>query len=60
MTAVLENPPTTPAEQVVTLPAEQIAQHPNNLRDPGGELDVLARSIAEVGVLVRLIVVPID
>ena len=74
MTAVLENPPTTPdtdtapdhsaaerhAEQVVTLTAEQVAQHPDNLRDPGRELDALARSIAEVGVLVPLIVVPVE
>ena len=71
MTAVLENPPTTPdtdtapdqaateqhTEQVVTLTAEQVAQHPDNLRDPGRDLDALARSIAEVGVLVPLIVV---
>lgn len=72
MTAVLENPPTTPdtapdqsatephAEQVVTLTAEQVAQHPDNLRDPGRDLDALAKSIREVGVVVPLIVVPVD
>lgn len=62
MTGVLENPPTTPAddadrpaapEQVVTLTAAQVAQHPDNLRDPGRDLDALAKSIHEVGVVVR-------
>lgn len=70
MTAVLENPPTNPAtapadvaapvEQVVTLTAVQVAQHPDNLRDPGRDLDALAKSIQEVGVLVPLIVVPAE
>lgn len=73
MTAVLDNPPTTPdtapdqhhteqgtTEQVVTLTAGQVAQHPDNLRDPSRDLAALARSIEAVGVLVPLIVVPVE
>ncbi len=61
-TATKKNPPTIPAEveHVVTLTAAQVAQHPDNLRDPGRDIDQLAASIADVGVLVPLIVVPVD
>lgn len=58
MSTAMKNPPTTPAEQVITLTAEQVGQHPDNIRDPGRDLDALAKSITEVGVLVPLIVVP--
>lgn len=60
MSTVTENPPTTPAEQIITLTADQIAQHPDNIRDATRELDALTKSIAEVGILVPLIVVPVD
>lgn len=68
MTAVLDKPPTTPdtppeqitTEQVVTLTAGQVAQHPDNLRDPSRDLTALARSIEAVGVLVPEIVVPVE
>ncbi|MGI8416704.1 MAG: ParB/RepB/Spo0J family partition protein [Nakamurella sp.] len=61
MTTATKNPPTIPAdpEHVITLTAAQVAQHPANLRDPGRDIDRLAASIAEVGVLVPLIVVPV-
>jgi ParB-like chromosome segregation protein Spo0J len=36
-----------------------VAQHPDNIRDPGRGIRELTASIAEVGVLVPLIVVPV-
>lgn len=48
------------AQSVLTLSPEQVAQHPDNLRDASRDIDALAASIKEVGVLVPLIVVPVD
>ncbi len=45
---------------VIELRPEQVAQHPDNLRDAGRGITELARSVAEVGILVPLIVVPVD
>lgn len=45
---------------VVELTADQVAQHPDNLRDAGRGIRELTASIAEVGVLVPLIVVPVQ
>ena len=44
---------------LVELDPAQVAQHPDNLRDPGRDIKALTASIAEVGVLVPLIVVPV-
>jgi len=44
---------------LLTLRPEQVAQHPDNVRDPGRDIDALAASISEVGVLVPLIVIPV-
>lgn len=54
-------PPTTPAPiaAVIELHADHVAQHPDNLRDATRGIRELAASIAEVGVLVPLIVVPV-
>ena len=38
---------------LLTLRPEQVAQHPDNVRDPGRDIDALAASISEVGVLFR-------
>lgn len=48
MSTATKNPPTIPAdvEHVVTLSAAQVAQHPDNLRDPGRDLDRLADRVA--------------
>ena len=51
---------TDTATTVLTLQPGQLAQHPNNLRDPGRDIAALAASIREVGILVPLIVVPAD
>ena len=63
MTLTAETAPTPPAPApiatVIELPADQIAQHPDNLRDATRGIRELAASIAEVGVLVPLIVVPV-
>lgn len=61
-TATKKDPPTIPAdtEHVITLTAAQVAQHPANLRDPVRDIDRLAASISGVGVLVPLIVVPVN
>ena len=45
---------------VVELRPEQVAQHPDNLRDAGRGITELTRSVAEVGILVPLIVVPVE
>ena len=44
---------------VIELPAERVAPHPDNIRDPGRDLKALTASVREVGVLVPLIVVPV-
>ena len=44
--------------QIIELSPLQVAQHPDNIRDPGRDLPALTASVAEVGVLVPLIVVP--
>lgn len=63
MTLTAETAPTPPAPApiatVIELAAVQIAQHPENLRDATRGIRELAASIAEVGVLVPLIVVPV-
>lgn len=46
--------------ELVELDPAQVAQHPDNLRDPGRDLKALTASVAEVGVLVPLLVVPVD
>jgi len=70
MTAVLETTydPAVLTEQatdaptstvVVNLDPAVVAQHPDNIRDAGRDIDALAGSMREVGVLVPLIVVPV-
>lgn len=44
---------------VLELTADQVAQHPDNVRDPGRDLKALTASVAQVGVIVPLIVVPV-
>lgn len=44
---------------LLTLRPEQLAQHPDNVRDPGRDIAALAASIEKIGVLVPLIVVPV-
>ena len=46
--------------QIIELSPNQVGQHPDNIRDPTRELAALTASVAEVGVLVPLIVVPVD
>ena len=65
MTALVENPdpithpdPTGPSV-VLELTPDQVAQHPDNLRNPGRGIKELTASVAELGVLVPLIVVPV-
>ena len=67
MTTVAENPttttdpdPTPAATMVLELAPDQVAQHPENIRDAGRGIKELAASISEVGVLVPLIVVPVQ
>ena len=50
----------TSTTTLLTLRPEQIAQHPNNLRNPGRDIAALTASIREIGILVPLIVVPVD
>ena len=52
---------TTPAapQVLIELDPSHVAQHPENLRDPGRGIKELTASVAEVGVLVPLIVVPV-
>lgn len=45
---------------LIELDPVQVAQHPDNLRDPSRDITALTASIAEVGVLVPLIVVPVE
>ena len=45
---------------LIELDPAHVAQHPDNLRDPGRDITALTASIAEVGVLVPLIVVPVE
>ena len=52
---------TAPAVGVlIELDPDAVAQHPDNVRDSGRDLKALTASIAEVGVLVPLIVVPVE
>ena len=44
---------------LIELSPENVAQHPDNLRDPGRDLKALTASVQQVGVLVPLIVVPV-
>ncbi len=44
---------------VIELDPGQVAQHPENIRDPSRGIKELTASVAEVGVLVPLIVVPV-
>ena len=67
MTAIAETPATTSdpdstpvATVVLELAPDQVAQHPENIRDAGRGIKELAASISEVGVLVPLIVVPVQ
>lgn len=50
---------TTNVDTLVELPIEKIAAHPRNIRRPGDVTD-LAKSIAQVGILEPLIVLPAD
>ena len=66
MTALVENPdptsdpePTTIPSVVLELTPDQVAQHPDNLRNPGRGIKELTGSVAKLGVLVPLIVVPV-
>lgn len=59
-------PPTEQQDQtqaaavvVVQLDPAQVAQHPDNIRDASHRIKELTASVAEVGVLVPLIVVPV-
>ncbi|HEY5148883.1 MAG TPA: ParB N-terminal domain-containing protein [Mycobacterium sp.] len=67
MTALAENPdritdpdPATSPSVVLELTPDQVAQHPDNLRDPHRGIKELTASVAELGILVPLIVVPVD
>ncbi len=44
---------------VIELDPGQVAQHPENIRDASRGIKELTASVAEVGVLVPLIVVPV-
>jgi ParB/RepB/Spo0J family partition protein len=50
---------TTNVDTLIELPIEKIAAHPRNIRRPGDVTD-LAKSIAQVGILEPLIVLPAD
>ena len=60
------NPVTDPADAapnvtvVIELTPNQVAQHPDNLRDARRGIRELTTSVSEVGVLVPLIVVPVQ
>ena len=45
---------------LLELTPDQVAQHPDNLRNPHRGIKELTASVAELGVLVPLIVVPVD
>lgn len=45
---------------LLTRRPEQVAQHPDNVRDPGRDIAALAASIKKIGILVPLIVVPVE
>ena len=59
--ADLDTEPTSPAVvgSVIELDPAVVAQHPDNLRDASRDLKALTASVAEVGVLVPVIVVPV-
>ena len=50
----------TADEVVIRLRPDQVGQHPDNIRDAGRDIPALTASIREVGVVVPLIVVPVD
>jgi len=54
-----DQPTAAAAVVVVELDPGQVAQHPENIRDPSRGIKELTASVAEVGVLVPLIVVPV-
>lgn len=58
-TPAAPDPQPNQAAELITLTPEQVAPHPDNLRDASRDIDALATSIAEVGLLVPLIVVPV-
>ncbi len=45
---------------LLTRRPEQVAQHPDNVRDPDRDIAALAASIKKIGILVPLIVVPVE
>jgi len=51
--------PSGPVAVVIELHPDAVAQHPDNIRDPSRGIKELTASMAEVGVLVPLIVVPV-
>jgi len=51
--------PGGPVAVVIELHPDAVAQHPDNIRDPSRGIKELTASVAEVGVLVPLIVVPV-
>jgi len=51
--------PSGPVAVVIELHPDAVAQHPDNIRDPSRGIKELTASVAEVGVLVPLIVVPV-
>ena len=52
-------PEAGPVGVIIELPAHQVAQHPDNVRDATRGIKELTASVAEVGILVPLIVVPV-
>ena len=58
-TAVEQVEPGGPVAVVIELHPDAVAQHPDNIRDPSRGIKELTASVAEVGVLVPLIVVPV-
>ncbi len=51
--------PTSIATVLLELAPDQLAQHPENIRDAGRGIQELTASVAELGVIVPLIVVPV-
>jgi len=58
-TAAEQAEPGGPVAVVIELHPDAVAQHPDNIRDPSRGIKELTASVAEVGVLVPLIVVPV-
>lgn len=52
---------TTPTEtQIVAVPLDELQPADDNMRGPVGDVSELARSIAGVGIIEPLVVVPLD